>query len=60
VIHHIEIASIQNAVNTDLVRYIKLQSDRLTLRTPPIVLRGAQMAYAELVWERLKPETTDK
>ena len=60
VIHHIEIASIQNAVNTDLVRYIKLQSDRLTLRTPPIVLRGAQMAYAELVWERLKPESTSK
>jgi len=27
VIHHIEVASIQNAVNTDQVRYIKLRSD---------------------------------
>jgi len=42
VIHHIEVASIQNAVNTDQVRYIKLRSDRLTLRTPPIMLRGVQ------------------
>jgi hypothetical protein len=60
VIHHIEVASIQNLANTDQVRTVNLQSDRLTLRTPPLRFSGVPMAYAELVWERLKPQTTDK
>jgi hypothetical protein len=53
VIHHVEVASLQNEVNTDQVRFVKLQGDRLTLRTPPI-LRGGVQQTLELVWERLK------
>lgn len=60
VIHHIEACSIQNLVNTDLVRSVKLQGDRLTLRWGPFVERGRQMANQELVWERMKSKTTDK
>jgi hypothetical protein len=53
VTHHVEVASFPNDVNTDLVRSVKLQGDRLTLRTPPI-LRGGVLQTLELVWERLK------
>ncbi|MCA1603277.1 MAG: lipocalin-like domain-containing protein, partial [Acidobacteria bacterium] len=40
VIHHVEISSVENWVNTDLVRFIKLEGDRLTIRTPPILVGG--------------------
>jgi Lipocalin-like domain len=53
VIHHVEVASLQNDVNKNQVRSVKLQGDRLTLRTPPI-LRGGVLQTLELVWERLK------
>lgn len=53
VIHHVEVASLPNEVNTDQVRFVKLQGDRLTLRTPPM-LRGGVPLTLELVWERLK------
>ena len=53
VIHHVEVASLQNNVNTDQVRSVKLEGDRLTLRTPPIS-RGGVLQTWELVWERLK------
>ena len=59
VIHHIEACSIQNAVNADLVRTVKLQDGRLTLRTGPYSRRGVHLAGQELVWERLKPKTVD-
>jgi hypothetical protein len=32
VIHHIEVAWVQNLVNTDQARSVKLEGDRLTLR----------------------------
>ena len=53
VIHHVEVASLQNDVNTDQVRSVKLDGDRLALRTPPI-LRSGVLETFELVWERLK------
>jgi hypothetical protein len=53
VIHHVEVASIQNYVNTDLVRTIvSLQNGRLVLRTSPF-LRGGRMVTREIVWDRL-------
>jgi lipocalin-like protein len=53
VIHHLEVASLQNIVNTDQVRYIvKLEGNRVTLRTPPFLRGGAQITSA-LVWERI-------
>jgi hypothetical protein len=42
-----------NQVGTDLVRFVKLDGDRLTLRTTPILQAGAQTT-TDLVWERLK------
>jgi hypothetical protein len=59
VIHHIEASSIQNIVNTDQVRSVTFQGDRLTLRVGPCTGRGGvRIAYTDYVWERLKPETT--
>jgi aminoglycoside phosphotransferase (APT) family kinase protein len=56
VTHHIEVSLIQALVNTDQVRSVKLEGDRLTLRGGGLLGGGV----TELVWERLKPESTDK
>lgn len=53
VVHHVEVASIQNWVGTDLIRSVTLQGDRVTLRTPPTQLGGV-IRSTELVWERVK------
>jgi len=54
VIHHIEICSIPNAVNTDQVRLItNLRGNSLTLRTVTMLGAYAQIAYREFVWERI-------
>ena len=58
VTHHIEVSSYEDSVNTDLVRSVKIQGDRLTLRGEGPV--GGVMYRLELVWERLKPETAGK
>jgi len=60
VIHHIEACSVQNFVNTDQVRSAKLEGDRLTLRQGPGTALGVSIAYTDYVWERMKPETTNK
>ena len=52
VIHHVDISSVENWVNTDLVRFIEFSDDRITLRTPPM-LSGGKNQTIELVWERL-------
>lgn len=52
VIHHVEISSVENWVNTDLVRWIEFSSDRITLRTPAM-LAGGKKQTIELVWERM-------
>lgn len=54
VIHHVEIASVENWVNTDLIRNFRLQGNRLTLLTPPLATRQGGTANVELVWERMK------
>jgi hypothetical protein len=53
IIHHIEIASVQNWVDTDLVRLVRLEDNKITLTTPPISV-GGQIRTTDLVWERLK------
>jgi len=60
VIHHIEVAWAQNLVNTEQVRSVMLQGDRLTLRGGLAVKGVTYDAGSELVWERMKPETTNK
>ena len=52
VIHHVEISSVQNWVNTDLVRLIRFDGDRITLRTPPLPVGGVPRT-TELVFERI-------
>ena len=54
VTHHVEAASVQNWVNTDLTRFVKLEGNRLTLRTTPgDFVGGVQLACEELVWEKM-------
>ena len=60
VIHHIEAASRQDWANTDQVRFVlKLEDNRLTLRTQPLVPSRAAKAMRilqEVVWDRLKSD----
>jgi lipocalin-like protein len=61
VIHHVQASWIQNSVNTDLARTIvKLQDNRITLRTGAFFKGGVQIAKEELVFERMKPETASR
>jgi hypothetical protein len=53
VIHSIEISSIQNYVNKELVRSVRFQGGRIVLVTPPTMVNG-KIQTMELVWERLK------
>ncbi|MFY9801681.1 MAG: lipocalin-like domain-containing protein [Candidatus Acidiferrales bacterium] len=52
VTHHVEISSIQNYANRDLVRTIKFEGDRITLLTPPMPVNG-KIQTIELIWQRL-------
>jgi len=52
VVHHVEIASVENWVNTDLTRLVRFDGDRLTLMTPPTSV-GGKILTTELVWERV-------
>jgi hypothetical protein len=52
VTHHIEISSIQNFVDKDLVRSVRFESDRITLVTPPTLVNG-KVQTVELIWQRL-------
>jgi hypothetical protein len=52
VIHHVEISSVQNYANKDLVRSIKFEGGRITLITPPMTVNG-KIQTIELIWERL-------
>lgn len=53
VVHSIEISSIQNYVNKELVRTIEFHEDRIILVTPATMVNG-KIQIIELVWQRLK------
>jgi Lipocalin-like domain len=53
VVHHVEISSVQNWVNTDMVRLLKFHGRQITLRTPPLSVGGTTQT-TDLVWERVK------
>ena len=53
IVHSIEISSIQNYVNKELVRRVRFQGDQLVLLTPPTMVNG-KMQIVELAWERLE------
>lgn len=52
IVHHVEIASVQNWVGTDLVRLVRRDDNKIILMTPPISV-GGQIRTTELVWERV-------
>jgi hypothetical protein len=52
VTHHVEVSSIQNYVDKDLVRSVKFKDDQIILLTPPTRMNG-KMQTIELVWQRL-------
>ena len=58
VIHHVEISSIQDWVDTDLIRGIKFEGERIVLAAPPMPVDGKMQTY-ELIWQRL-PQFPDK
>ena len=51
VVHHVVVASVPNWVNTDMLRTVRLDGNRLTLGTPPRQLGGIASTF-ELTWER--------
>jgi hypothetical protein len=60
VTHHIDVAWVRNVVNTDQVRTIRIEGDRLILRGGWVVEGRPPVANAELVWERLKPPSNGR
>jgi hypothetical protein len=52
VTHTIEISSIQNYVDRDLIRSVKFEGDQITLVTPPTLVNG-KVQTVELIWQRL-------
>ena len=55
-----EVAWVQNVVNTDQVRFVRLQGDRLTVREGWVLDGVTYGGNSELVWDRVKSETSDK
>ena len=53
VTHHVEAASLQNWVNTDLVRTARFEGNCLILRTAAPYLKAGAMITAQLVWEHI-------
>jgi hypothetical protein len=51
--HHVEVSSIQNFVNRDLVRTVKFEDDRIVLVAPPSSVNG-KIQTVELTWGRAK------
>jgi hypothetical protein len=56
VAHHLEISSIQNYVDRDLVRSVKFQGDQIILVAPPTPVNG-KVQIVELTWQRLPTDT---
>ena len=53
VVHHVQVASLQNLVGSDQVRtVVNRKGNHLTLRTPPF-LYDSEMVTSELTWERV-------
>jgi hypothetical protein len=52
VVFHIEAASIQNWVNTDLTRIVTFQADKVKLRTMT-TLKGGVVQTIETTWQRV-------
>ncbi len=51
VTHHLEGALLPNWISSDQTRFYELVDNRLTLKTPPLMIGGRQ-AVGHLIWER--------
>jgi hypothetical protein len=58
VVNHVEVASLQNWVNTEQTRFVTLQGNRMFVRNTPM-LRSGVLITIESKWERLtdRPNT---
>jgi len=52
VTHHVKGSMFPNWVGSDLVRFLELSGNRLTLRAPPIQMGGIAVTSL-LIWERM-------
>ena len=52
VVHHLEMSLDPNWIGGDQVRYFDLRGDRLTLKSPPMLVGGVERLLT-VVWERL-------
>jgi len=52
VVTHVEVASLQNWVNTDQTRFVTVQGNRMHVRNTPM-LRAGNMVNIQSEWERL-------
>jgi hypothetical protein len=52
IVNHVEAASIPGWVGSDQVRHYRFESNRLILRTPPLLRDGVALVMT-LTWERL-------
>ena len=53
VVTHVEVASLQNWVNTEQTRFVSVQGNRMHVRNTPM-LRGGVTVNIQSEWERLK------
>ena len=51
VIHHLELSLLPNYTGVDWVRFYKLEGDRLTISTAPM-LQAGRMQTSHLIWRR--------
>jgi hypothetical protein len=52
VTHHIDVSSIQNYVDKDLIRTIRFEGNQISLITPPTPVNG-KIQTLELIWQKL-------
>jgi hypothetical protein len=52
VIHRLQLSWFPNWVGTEQKRYFEFEGDRLTLRTPPLMMLGEAQVHS-LIWQRL-------
>jgi hypothetical protein len=53
VVHHVEMSSVENWVDTDLIRLVQIEGETMTLKTPPLSV-GGRTQTSELVWRRME------
>ncbi len=52
IVHHVEVSLFPNWVGSDQERLFAFEGHRLTLSTPPILIKGKQRT-SHLIWERV-------